>query len=131
MHKDRLGKLKAGPVWDFDWATFRPSQASSYQIDNAIYYGRLFSDPTFVALVKERWTQHKSGFDGIEAYIRSVAAKVKASNEIDKAMWPMSAHSAGSVNGDKDMTFDEAVERMISAYNAKLAWLDTQIRNMN
>lgn len=130
MHKDRLGKLKAGPVWDFDWATFRPSQASSYQIDNAIYYGRLFSDPTFVALVKERWTQHKSGFDGIEAYIRSVAAKVKASNEIDKAMWPMSAHSAGSVNGDKDMTFDEAVERMISAYNAKLSWLDTQITKM-
>ena len=130
MHKDRLGKLKAGPVWDFDWATFRPSQASSYQIDNAIYYGRLFSDPTFVALVKERWTQQKSGFDGIEAYIRSVAAKVKASNEIDKAMWPMSANSAGSVNGDKDMTFDEAVERMISAYNAKLAWLDTQITNM-
>lgn len=130
VHKDRLGKLKAGPVWDFDYNTFVPSKTSKYQIKNAIYYGRLFNDPDFVALVKERWALHKSGFDGIESYIRSVGSKIKASNEIDKAKWPMSAHSAGSVNGDQDMTFDEALERMISAYNDKLAWLDTQISNM-
>ena len=128
MHKDRNGKLTAGPVWDFDWGTYTPG--ASFTIKNSIYYGRLFSDPVFVALVKERWSLHKSKFDQIPDYVRTVAAKIKSSNEVDKAIWPMTANSNGSVNGDRDMTFDEAVERLISAYETKLAWLNTQINNM-
>lgn len=130
MHKDRNGKLTAGPVWDFDWATYMPGKANSYTIKNAIYYGRLFNDPDFVTMVKSRWALHKSKFEKIPDYVRSVAAKIRSSNVIDKEMWPMSASSNGSVNGDRDLTFDEAVERLISAYETKLAWLNTQIGNM-
>ena len=127
MHKDRLGKLKAGPVWDFDWATFVPSKQSNFQIKNAIYYGRLFSDPAFIAEVKSRWASYKSKFEAIPAYISSVAASIKKSNEVDYVMWPLSAHSSGSVNGDQDLSFDDAVARIISAYTAKLNYMDNQI----
>ena len=34
------------------------------------------------------------------------------------------------VNEDETLPFNEAVERMKSAYNAKLQWLDVQISNM-
>lgn len=127
MHKDRLGKLKAGPVWDFDYATFVPSNASSFQIKNAIYYGRLFDDPVFKAEVKTRWASYKSRFDAIPDYIRTVAANIKKSNEVDYVMWPLSANSAGSVNGDQDLSFDDAIERIISAYTAKVEYMDSQI----
>ena len=69
---------------------------------------------------------HKSKFDNIPDYIRTVAAKIKKSNETDKTIWPMNS----SVNEDQDMTFDEAVERMIKAYKTKLQWLDTEIKGM-
>lgn len=127
MHKDRSGKLKAGPVWDFDWNTFVPSKQSSFNIKNSIYYGRLFSDPAFITEAKARWTSYKSKFDAIPSYISSVANSIKKSNEVDYVMWPLSAHSAGSVNGDQDLSFDDAVARIISAYTAKLNYMDNQI----
>lgn len=130
MYKDRLGKLTAGPVWDFDYGTYLPGTSLSFSIKNALYYARLFSDPAFVSLLKERWAQQKTAFDGIPDYIRTVAIKIKTSNQIDKEMWPMSANAAGSFNGDQDLSFDEAVERMISSYEAKLAWLDHKINEM-
>ena len=126
MHKDRNGKLTAGPVWDFDWGTFMLSRAETYSIKDFIYYGRLFEDPVFVSIVKERWAMHKSKFDNIPDYIRTVAAKIKKSNETDKTIWPMDS----TVNEDQDMTFDEAVEHMIMAYKTKLQWLDEEIGDM-
>ena len=130
LTKDRLGKLTAGPVWDFDYGTYVPETISGFTIKDALYYGRLFSDPAFVTLVKERWTLLKPAFDGIPDYMRTVAAKIKASNEIDKGMWPASAQADGSVNGDQNMSFDEAIDRMVSAYSDKLTWLDGQIASM-
>ena len=130
LTKDRLGKLTAGPVWDFDYGTYVPETISGFTIKDALYYGRLFSDPAFVTLVKERWTLLKPAFDGIPDYMRTVAAKIKASNEIDKGMWPASAQADGSVNGDQNMSFEGAIDRMVSAYSDKLKWLDGQIASM-
>lgn len=126
MHKDRLGKLKAGPVWDFDWATLMPSKSNAWTIKSAIYYGRLFSDPQFVVLVKERWALYKAKFETVPDYIRSVAASIKDSNEIDSEMWPLTS----TVNGDKDLSFDEAVERLIEAYTKKISFMDSQIESL-
>lgn len=130
VHKDKLGKLCAGPVWDFDWQTFVPTKALSYQIKNAIYYGRLFDDPLFVAEVKSRWSSYKTSFDGIPTYVTSIAARIKKSNEINYVMWPLSAHEYGVVNGDHELSFDDSIDRIIDAYTAKLNWLDEQISNM-
>ena len=126
LYKDRNGKLTAGPVWDFDWGTFIPEKAQSYRVKEAVYYGRLFKDPAFVSVVKERWALHKSKFNDIPNYIRTVAAKIKKSNETDKTIWPMDS----TVNEDQDMTFDEAVERLTRAYKTKLQWLDMEIKGM-
>ena len=35
MHNDRNGKLIAGPVWEFDWGTFR--SADQFMITNSIW----------------------------------------------------------------------------------------------
>lgn len=130
MYKDRAGKLKAGPVWDFDWKTLVPYKVSTWTAKTDIYYARLFSDPQFVALVKERWAMHKPKFDTVPEYIRAVAAKIKASNEKNYRMWPLAAHRSGSTNGDQKLSYDDAVERLIDSYIAKLSWLDTQINKM-
>ena len=127
MHKDRLGKLIAGPVWDFDWATFVPSKTSSFQIKNSIYYNRLFEDPEFITEVKRRWTAYKPLFEQIPAYIRDIASQIEKSNEIDHTMWPLSPFFSGQINGDQDLSFEEAIERLSSTYMSKFEYMDNQI----
>lgn len=52
MNKDRLGKLKAGPVWDFDLTTFIDSRSfllKDESANNHSWFPRLFRDPAFLA----------------------------------------------------------------------------------
>lgn len=122
MHKDKLGKLKAGPVWDFDWGTFVPTN-TTLRLSNAIYYGRLLSDPVFVARVKERWAELKPKFEEIPAFIESEKVRLAKSAEINIGLWPISSRT----NGDETMTYDAAVTRMINAYNKRMQTLDMVI----
>lgn len=123
VYKDRLGKLTAGPVWDFDWETFKPNR-TYFSIKSSIYYNRLFQDPEFVEIVRKRWEMYKPAFMQIPNLIRSEAKFLRYSEGLNHKLWPLgSAHT----NGDGLMTFDEAVERMIGAYENKLTWLDQQI----
>ncbi|MBQ2126081.1 MAG: hypothetical protein II198_00310, partial [Bacteroidaceae bacterium] len=125
MYKDKLCKMKAGPVWDFDCATFIPKEGR-YSTRNSIYYGRLFTDPLFVQRVKERWNLLKAKFDTVDDFIDEEKNRLQKSADINIGMWPISIR----VNEDESLPYNDAVERMKSAYNAKLQWLDAQICNM-
>ena len=126
MHKDRDGLLKAGPVWDFDWETFVPYKSSGFSIKGAIYYGYLFEDDAFVARVKERWAELKPAFDGVGDYILREAERLAASAALNNKMWPINV----VVNGDEQLTYEVAVERMYRSFVSKLKWLDQQIEGM-
>lgn len=126
MYKDRLGKLTAGPVWDYDYCTFEPYWNQSWLSKVYVYYPRLFEDPNFVALVKTRWELFKPGFATIPAYIRQQANSIRISNDINLRYWPITF----STNGDEHLSFDDAVERLIDYVQTKLAWMDAQIAAM-
>lgn len=126
MYKDRNQKLFAGPVWDFDWGTFMPERSNEYMIKGAIYYDRLFEDPEFVKIVKNRWQILKPQFESVPNTIRSQANKIRHSEWINHELWPISS----IVNGDEYMSFKDAVNRMINAYELKLSWLDQQIKGL-
>lgn len=123
--KDRNDLLQAGPVWDFDWGTFTPGKFY-LSANNAIYYDKLFLDENFVTVVKECWENSKEELSNMENYIRNTAASIKESEEINFEMWPISQ----AVNGDENMTHDEAVERMIKAFNNNYNFLDKKITDM-
>ena len=126
MHKDKGGKLTAGPVWDFDWETYVPM--NWFRIKDALYYGRLFQDPKFRSVVKERWVKLSDDFRTLPDFIRSEAEYIRGSEKMNHQMWPIRANVIGSfINGDETMTFEDAVERMISSYEDKLNWMDKQI----
>ena len=95
-------------------------------MSDAIYYGRLFQDPTFVARVKERWGILKSNLQTIPAFIDIEKSKLSKSAEINIQLWPISSR----VNGDETMSFDDAVQRMKTAYEARLEFIDNAINNM-
>ena len=126
MFKDKGGKICAGPMWDYDWETFKPSRAKTYNLKNCLYYPQLFNDTEFVSVAKARWPAAKANFEKVAEFIDVEADAIKNSDKINSAMWPISQ----SVNGDETMSFEDAVARLKKAYLDKLEWLDQQINNM-
>ena len=110
-----------GPVWDFDWGTFTSSEW--YAVNECLYYGRLFQDPSFVSLVKERWSLLEENFRSLPDYILGRAEQISASEAMNHEMWPITA----VVNMDEELTFKAAVNRMTDMYQSKLEWLDSQL----
>ncbi len=133
MHKDRNGKLFAGPVWDFDWGTFSPTADGGGYPNNllnnsAVWYGELFQDPAFVARVKERWAAIKPILESsIPNYINEQANKVKASDEANITLWPITEKRP---NGDEDMSFNQAVTRLKKGFTDRMTAMDQLINNL-
>ena len=123
MYKARNGKLYAGPVWDFDYGTFRPT-SSGLNISRSLYYGYLFANEEFKTTLKARWAELKPKFVNIEAFIEEQASLIKESSEVNIAKWPI---ASSNVNGDEQLDFDAAVDRMISAYKARIEAVDAAI----
>lgn len=126
VHKDRNGKMKAGPVWDFDWGTFSPDRTQKWISRYTLYYGRLAEDPQYVARMKELWNESYPRFLTIGDYIDSRVEELRQSQEINMVMWPITE----VINGDESLTFDEAVERVKTSALDKIKWMNTAINNM-
>lgn len=124
MYKDKNGKLKAGPVWDFDYQTFVPYEG--FYMIHGIWYKRLFEDPAFVVLVKQRWNFSRPIFESIVSEIDNTAFKIKNSAEVNFKMWPI----IGDTNGDESLTFEEAVARLKKVYLDRIVWMDKAINNL-
>ena len=129
MNKDIDGKMKAGPVWDFDWGTFVTYKTDKFSCKDAVYYGRLFQDPGFVSLVKTRWNQLKPALSTeIPAFIDAKKAELAKSDVLNIRMWPL--NWGERPNNDESLSFDAAVDQLKRSYMEKLNWMDAQILSM-
>lgn len=118
LHKDRGGLLTAGPIWDFDWGTFgynaSPHAQGKLFMMGAIWYRRLFEDASFKRLAKERWQVLYPKFAAIDQFILDEYERLGESAKKNFAIW--NPATTGNVNGDENLSFDEAVERMYDFY---------------
>ena len=125
MYKKRDGKLYAGPAWDFDYRTFNPDYRY-FNVKSSMWYPYLFKYPEFTTAMKARWAEVEEIFKGMDEYIVTMAEKVRVSNEINLAMWPISS----TVNGDESMTYDDAIATMRAAYQNRLTRVGNNILAM-
>ena len=125
MHKPADGKLTAGPVWDFDWGTFASYWSGSI-VSDAIWYGYFFKYPEFQELAKARWAETKDIFASMDTYIAETAAIIKSSNEVNIYKWPINQN----VNGDENMTFDQAIESMRKVYAKRIEAVDKYLSQL-
>ena len=153
-------KLKAGPVWDFDWQTFpnfagikaiggrNPNYGTNIGImmytkattsgwfEDAPYmwYPYLVNDDaTFNAAVKERWNVMKPYLLGITRYIDMFAEQNALSVEYDRAMWPLESNerkSSHAFSGDERMTYEEAIAAMKTFINERVAKMDAHFNSL-
>lgn len=128
LSKDRNGKLCAGPVWDFDWGTFSYNASPAAQWDlfmtHAWWYGRLFDDPDFWALAKERWRVLKPRFESVFDFIDAERRSIEQSWYRNFEVWDIWT----TTNGDEYLSYDEAVDRLIRITRERLDIIDRALR---
>ena len=135
MHKDRGGKLVAGPCWDFDWGvlSYRSSpQGKTGLINrNAIWYARLFEDPVFAEKVKNRFQELLPQLQTIPDYMDALQKQLSESAKYNFRMWnpadDASMNGGSIINGDENMSFDEAVKLLKEKYNIRLSIMSQQL----
>ena len=143
LYKDKgeNSKLFMGPVWDFDYETFIPSDYysnSGYKwrgFDNhGFYYYFLCHDQDFVDRIKELWALRKSEFAKLPAYIDEMVEKIALSQHFDEKMWPydpsLESQENRKDNHDYGLSYPDAITRMINSFNSKLEWMDGEFEDL-
>ncbi|MBP7948610.1 MAG: CotH kinase family protein [Verrucomicrobiales bacterium] len=78
------GKLRMGPVWDYNWASYQVGGGATGNLrwrSNQIWYARLFTDPDFMQLYIDRWFAFRRGpmsNAGMNAIIDAQSAEISA-----------------------------------------------------
>lgn len=135
FHKDVDGKLTAGPCWDFDWGvlSFRtsPQGETGLVVGHAIWYDRLFQDPAFKARVRERFLELKPQLQTIPDYMEECRTLLSESAKLNFAMWnpadDRSMNGGSIINGDENLSFDAAIDRLKSNFNTHLAVIESKL----
>ena len=124
------GKLKMGPLWDYDIAlgnvNYNDNQSyEGFWIKKKVtWFSRMFEDPSFVALVKERFAYFKSKENDMLTDINENATYLKFSviennakwNTLYEQTWPNYA-VWGSYNNE--------VQYLKQWLSKRLAWLES------
>jgi hypothetical protein len=149
FYKDRDNKdslLRAGPVWDFDWAwkditeyIFANTDGSgwgyktndlnpSYAVPD--WHKRLLQDGAFTNQLIARYQFLRTGLLSLATfnrYIDSVAASVNDAQQRHFALWPISAPNAAPEVEPPSHSYAEEVTRLKDWIARRIAWLDVNI----
>ena len=142
-HKDREGKLIAGPIWDWnvsmgatsDWDCFEPTGFHYLEVPH-FWYGQLLEDPDFEAAWLARWWELREGrlaTDAVLADIDATVALLLEAQARNFERWPILGEHIDElphVNWpgweDRD-TYEAEVDWMKSWLETRLAWLDAEL----
>ncbi len=153
FHKDKdsnsaVSKLKAGPVWDFDWAwknipecdIFAATDGSGWahkindcfpDVNSPGWYLRLLQDPAFQDKLRCRWEYFRSTImsdAALNAYIDDTAAYLNAAQQRHFTRWENLGVSTGTPEVEADpATFAEQITKFKNWISSRVAWLDTHI----
>lgn len=149
LYKDSAGVMCFGPMWDYDYHTFtlygdfeygnttwnstenqRLYQWEIMKMTNkggTYYFSELKRNPEFKALLIERWNTLKEVWkEGFEDYVDEVAEKIRVSESYNQQLWGYPSRE----NGDWQLTFDQAIEALKTAFNKRWTWIDQNIGNL-
>lgn len=123
------GKLKMGPLWDYDIAlgNVNYNGNESYEgflIKNKVtWFSRMFKDPSFVALVKERFAYFKSRKNDIMIDINENASYLKYSVVENNAKWN-TLYQYTWPNYAICGSYDNEVQYLKQWLNQRFEWLE-------
>ncbi len=151
MHKnrdDKGGKLKAGPVWDFDWAwadipgcsIFSATDGSGWahkindcgpDVNSNGWYVRMLQDTTFQNDLKCRWLTLRTGLldtSYLFNYIDSTAFLLDSAQLRHQERWGTLGVDVGTPEiGTQGATFQEDITIFKNWITSRISWLDANM----
>jgi hypothetical protein len=140
-HKDRDAKLRAGPLWDYNFSlavggsgTIDPEggwqYAGSRNVNN--WYPKLTADPAFMDRVRTRYAELRLTLlsqASVDARITALTTPLTNAIARDYAKWPVSAIASSSsfVRGPTAPTWPEQVQALRDFVTRRLLWMDAQL----
>lgn len=128
MNKDTGKKLKAGPVWDFDYATYGPSYEPFRKDPSQTpfwWFSKIYTDPDVMQVRRDRWAMLYPSFLKVFDEIERVRALIHKSAEINEKMWPLEGGEV--INHDEHLQFDEAVDQLSRKLREQMEWINSNI----
>ncbi|SHL04416.1 CotH protein [Fibrobacter sp. UWH5] len=117
-------KIHAGPIWDFDWGTFKVSK-TGWRNNSAIWNEQLLKNEQFVEIVKQSWKSYKKSFEDVEKTIDSLSVYLHQSGNQNNEKWSIDLSS--SFFPDKNKSFDEAISMLKEVYLSRIQELDSLV----
>jgi len=145
--KDSMGGLlKAGPVWDFDWAWkniqecffahtdgsgwgYKTNDCDNWPITPG-WYVRLLQDAFFTNKLIDRYSELRTGvldLDKINAYIDSVRLLVDEAQERHFELWPIESDYKAPEVDPPSLTYDQEIAKLKEWIRVRITWLDAHI----
>ncbi len=138
---DKGGKLRMGPVWDFDLAWYNADYCEAFSTAGWAYninyvcgdagvpfwWERLFQDTLFAQNMACYWHSLRGttlSTDSIFAAVDSMAAVVAESQTRNFQQWPILGVYVWPNPGQLPTTYPGEVQKMKSWIDARLDWLD-------
>jgi hypothetical protein len=150
MHKDKNGKLKMGPIWDFNLAFGNAGYCEggetnvwAYKFNERcpddfwlvpFWWDRLLQDPAFVAQLKDRWNSLRSGqfsegsiIGKIDAYTDNLIEANAINNNFNT--WPIIGEWIWP-NNFVGNTYVAENDYLKNFLKDRLNWLDSNINSL-
>ena len=134
MSLSRDSKLKMGPIWDFDLClgntTYNTSyEATGFLVKNSTWFSRLFEDPVFVEMVKNRFEYFYSQKENILSEINRNATYLKyAVQENDNRWQTLNAYTWP--NYDIWGRYYNEIQSLKEWMNTRFEWLRAEYDKM-
>lgn len=134
MNLKRGGKLKMGPLWDFDIAFGNVNYNGTYNVNGfwikgVTWYTKLFQDPVFVAKVKERFNYFYAHLSEIMNFINENASYLKYSVIENNNKWG-TFYNYTWPNYDIWGSYNNEVQSMKTWLKNRMEWLKSEFDKM-
>lgn len=141
LSKERGGKLKAGPVWDFNFAMgnvtwggdFWMTDGWSLPVASKVEWpARLMEDPAFEERFKLRWKELRRGTlaaKAVESFIEETRGLLHGEAERNFIRWPVLGKRLMG-NRAPVASHAEAVEELKEWLKKRGAWMDAHIDDL-
>ena len=119
MYKDAGGKMKMGPVWDFDLGFGNGKYAnenhtSQTYLDGSRWFADLLEIPEFKAAVKSVWQNKKTKIQQLPNFITETSAMLQDAQKVNFELW--------SITQMAEHTYDRTTEK-IDNYAEQIKYL--------
>ena len=144
MHKDRGGKLKMGPIWDYNgamgnfnsytlWNDFKAWDSKDWATvlgPRTFWFERLLEDDNFSNKVISRWNELRTGIfslQNITSIIDNYTLLLNESKERNFQKWPILGRYIWANPPPFPKTYEQEINRFKNWFEGRIKWIDDNI----